>query len=91
MYFRSETNRKSPQKADQIEATEDHEHAQTLKDFVPDHPHLHELVDKTHQGDLEAKHRFERESLSVRCMYNYSIDESFFTRQTCIVTINLLF
>lgn len=49
------------------EATEDHEHAQALKDFVPDHPHLHDLVDKTHEGDLYAKHKYERESLSVRC------------------------
>lgn len=49
------------------EATEDHEHAQALKDFVPDHPHLHDLVDKTHEGDLDAKHRYEKEALSVRC------------------------
>lgn len=48
-------------------AGQDHEHAKALKDFVPDHPHLHDLVDRTHQGDLEAKHKFERESLSVRC------------------------
>lgn len=48
-----------------------------MKDFVPDHPHLHELVDKTHQGDLDAKHRFERESLSVRCKYDAgSIDST---------------
>lgn len=52
-----------------VSATEDHEHAQALKDFVPDHPHLHELVDKTHEGDLYAKHKYERESLSVRCKY----------------------
>lgn len=50
-----------------VSATEDHEHAQALKDFVPDHPHLHDLVDKTHQGDADAKHLFEKQSLSVRC------------------------
>lgn len=51
----------------ELKATDDYEHAKALKDFVPDHPHLHELVDKTHQGDMDAKNQFERESLSVRC------------------------
>ena len=37
-----------------------------MKDFVPDHPHLHDLVDKTHQGDEEAKQKYETHSLSVR-------------------------
>lgn len=46
---------------------DDHEHAQALKDFVADHPHLHDLVDKTHKGDTDAKSEFERQSLSARC------------------------
>lgn len=53
--------------AESNEGTQDHEHAQALKDFVPDHPHLHDLVDKTGEGDAEAKLKFERESLAARC------------------------
>lgn len=45
------------------------EHVKALKEFVAEHPHLHELVDKTHAGDLDAKHKFEREALSVRCKF----------------------
>ena len=45
----------------------DHEHAKALKDFVADHPHLHELVDRVHEGDLDAKHEYERRSLAARC------------------------
>ncbi|KAG9508925.1 Solute carrier family 35 member G1, partial [Fragariocoptes setiger] len=48
------------------EFLECNEHVKALKDIVPDHPHLHDLVDKAHAGDHDAKHEFERKSLSTR-------------------------